>query len=198
MQISYDGLSILVNTSNTWVESLTVAELNTIWKTDSTVKVWSDIRPEWPNETINFYAPGTDSGTFDYFTEAINGEVGAIRPDFTASEDDNVLVQGIAGDKNAMGFFGFSYYEENQDKLKLVAVDNGSGPILPSFETIADGSYAPLSRPLFIYIKKTSLERPEVVEFVKFINTVGAELIPQVGFVALNANEYEANLNLIK
>lgn len=198
MPIAYDGLSVMVNPSNTWVESLTVEELNMIWKPDSTVKTWSDIRPEWPNETIKFYAPGTDSGTFDYFTEEINGETGAIRPDFTASEDDNVLVQGIAGDKNAIGFFGFAYYEENKDKLKLIAIDNGSGPIIPDFETIKDGSYAPLSRPLYIYVKKTALEKPEVVEFVTFLNIIAEELIPEVGYVGLNAEEYEANLNLLK
>lgn len=113
LMVAYDGLSILVNPENTWVDSLTVEELNKIWGPDSTVKTWSDVRPEWPDETITLYAPGTDSGTFDYFTEEINGESGAIRPDFTASEDDNVLVQGIAGDKNALGFFGFAYYEAN-------------------------------------------------------------------------------------
>ena len=198
MTIAYDGLSILVNPANDWVDSLTVEELNMMWAPDSTVKKWSDIRPEWPNEEIKFYAPGTDSGTFDYFTEEINGESGAIRPDFTASEDDNVLVQGIAGDKNAIGFFGYAYYEENQDKLKLVAIDNGSGPVTPNFDTIQDGSYSPLSRPIFIYINKAALEKPEVVEFVTFYNTIAEEIIPEVGYVALPSVDYQANLELLK
>ena len=198
MTIAYDGLSVLVNPANDWVESLTVEELKMMWAPDSTVKTWSDIRSEWPNEEIKFYAPGTDSGTFDYFTEEINGESGAIRPDFTASEDDNVLVQGIAGDKNAIGFFGYAYYEENQDKLKLVAIDNGSGPVTPDFDTIQDGSYSPLSRPIFIYINKAALDKPEVVEFVTFFNTVAEEIIPEVGYVALPSADYLANLELLK
>lgn len=198
MTIAYDGLSLLVNPANDWVESLTVEELKMMWSPDSTVKTWSDIRSEWPNEEIKFYAPGTDSGTFDYFTEEINGESGAIRPDFTASEDDNVLVQGIAGDKNAIGFFGYAYYEENQDKLKLVAIDNGSGPVTPDFDTIQDGSYSPLSRPIFIYINKAALDKPEVVEFVTFYNTVAEEIIPEVGYVALPSADYLANLELLK
>ena len=198
MTIAYDGLSVLVNPANDWVDSLTVEELKMMWAPDSTVKKWSDIRPEWPNEEIKFYAPGTDSGTFDYFTEEINGESGAIRPDFTASEDDNVLVQGIAGDKNAIGFFGYAYYEENQDKLKLVAIDNGSGPVTPDFDTIQDGSYSPLSRPIFIYINKASLGKPELVEFITFYNTVAGEIIPEVGYVALPSADYEANLKLLK
>ena len=198
MTIAYDGLSLLVNPANDWVDSLTVEELKMMWAPDSTVKTWSDIRSEWPNEEIKFYAPGTDSGTFDYFTEEINGESGAIRPDFTASEDDNVLVQGIAGDKNAIGFFGYAYYEENQDKLKLVAIDNGSGPVAPDFDTIQDGSYSPLSRPIFIYINKAALEKPEVVEFVTFYNTVAEEIIPEVGYVALPSADYQANLELLK
>lgn len=198
MTIAYDGLSVLVNPENTWVENLTVEELKMIWAPDSTVKTWSDIRSEWPNEEIKFYAPGTDSGTFDYFTEEINGESGAIRADFTASEDDNVLVQGIAGDKNAIGFFGFAYYEENKDKLKLVSIDNGNGPVAPNFDSIQDGSYAPLSRPIFIYINKAALERPEVVEFVTFYNTIAEEIIPEVGYVALPSAEYQANLELLK
>lgn len=197
LMVAYDGLSVLVNPDNTWVDSLTVEELKMIWAPDSTVMTWSDVRPGWPNEEIKLYAPGTDSGTFDYFTEEINGESGAIRPDFTASEDDNVLVQGIAGDKNALGFFGFAYYEANQDKLKLVAIDNGSGAILPNFDSIQDGSYAPLSRPIFIYVKTASLERPEVVEFVTFYLTIATNIIPDVGYVALPADKYQEELELL-
>lgn len=198
LKVAFDGLSVLVNPENNWVDSLTVEELTKIWAPDSTVKTWSDVRPEWPNEEIKFYAPGTDSGTFDYFTEEINGESGAIRPDFTGSEDDNVLVQGIAGDKNALGFFGYAYYEGNKDKLKIVPIDNGDGPVTPTFDTIKDGSYTPLSRPLFIYVNKESLNKPEVKEFVKFYLEIAKDITPDVGYVALPDEEYTIGLDLIK
>ncbi|MPM28113.1 Protein SphX [bioreactor metagenome] len=198
LKVAFDGLSVLVNPENNWVDSLTVEELTKIWAPDSTVKTWSDVRPEWPNEEIKFYAPGTDSGTFDYFTEEINGESGAIRPDFTGSEDDNVLVQGIAGDKNALGFFGYAYYEGNKDKLKIVPIDNGKGPVTPSFDTIKDGSYTPLSRPLFIYVNKESLNKPEVKEFVTFYLEIAKDITPDVGYVALPDEEYTKGLDLLK
>ncbi|MGC6177426.1 PstS family phosphate ABC transporter substrate-binding protein [Lacrimispora sp. 38-1] len=191
LKVAYDGLSVLVNPENTWVDSLTVEELKKIWNPDSEVKTWKDVRDEWPEEEIKLYAPGTDSGTFDYFTEEINGESGAIRPDFTGSEDDNVLVQGIAGDKNALGFFGFAYYEENQDKLKLVPIDNGNGAVTPSFETIKSGEYAPLSRPIFIYVNKEALTRAEVKEFVKFYFEKAKDIVPEVGYVSLPEEEYK-------
>ncbi|SHJ08609.1 phosphate ABC transporter substrate-binding protein, PhoT family (TC 3.A.1.7.1) [Geosporobacter subterraneus DSM 17957] len=198
LKVAFDGLSVLVNPSNTWVDYLTVDELKKIWAPDSTVKTWKDVRAEWPAEEIKLYAPGTDSGTFDYFTEEINGKSGAIRPDFIGSEDDNVLVQGIAGDKNALGFFGFAYYEENKDKLKVVKIDNGNGAIEPTFDTIKDGSYAPLSRPLFIYVNKASLEKPEVKEFVTFYLETAKDIVKEVGYVALPDEEYAAGLNKIK
>ena len=198
LKVAFDGLSVLVNPANTWVDSLTVEELEKIWAPDSAIKTWKDIRPEWPAEEIKFYAPGTDSGTFDYFTEEINGKSGAIRSDFTASEDDNVLVQGIAGDKNALGFFGFAYYEENKDKLKIVPINNGNGPIEPTFDTIKGGEYAPLSRPIFIYVNKESLARPEVKEFVTFYLETVKDIVKEVGYVALPDEEYEAGLGLIK
>lgn len=194
LKVAYDGLSVLVNKENTWVDSLTIEELNKLWNKDSTVKLWSDLNPAWPSEPIKFYAPGTDSGTFEYFTEAVNKEAGNIRPDFTGSEDDNVLVQGIAGDKNAIGFFGFAYYEENQDKLKLVKV-NG---IAPSFETIKSGTYAPLSRPLFMYVNKEALARPEVKTFLTFYLENAMEIVPQVGYVALPEDQYQEGLGKIK
>ena len=196
--VAYDGLSVLVNPANTWVDSLTVEELQKIWGPDSTVKTWKDVRAEWPAEEIKLYAPGTDSGTFDYFTEEINGKSGAIRPDFIGSEDDNVLVQGIAGDKNALGFFGFAYYVENMDKLKGVKIDNGNGAVEPTFDTIKDGSYAPLSRPIFIYVKKASLERPEVKAFVTFYLETAKDILKEVGYVALPDEGYTAGLNKIK
>ena len=195
--VAYDGLSVMVNPNNTWVDYLTTEELESIWSPDSTILNWNDIRPEWPAERIKFYAPGTDSGTFDYFTEEINGKSGAIRPDFTGSEDDNVLVQGIAGDKNAIGFFGYAYYAENKEKLKIVPIDNGDGPVIPDFTTIQDGSYSPLSRPIFIYINKESLTRPEVKAFVTFYLEVAADIIPDVGYVALTKEGYEAGLEII-
>jgi len=198
LTVAYDGLTVLVNPANTWVDSLTVEELKKIWAPDSTVKTWKDVRPEFPAEEIKLYAPGTDSGTFDYFTEEINGKSGAIRPDFTASEDDNVLVQGIAGDKNAIGFFGYAYYVENKEQLKAVKIDNGNGPVEPTFDTIKDGSYAPLSRPIFIYVSTESLKRPEVKEFVNFYLTNAKEIVPQVGYVALPDEGYTNGLNKIK
>lgn len=197
-EIAYDGLSILVNPKNDWVTSLTVAELKKIWEPNSTVKTWKDVRPEWPAETIKLYAPGTDSGTFDYFTEAVNGESGAIRQDFTASEDDNILVQGIAGDKNSIGFFGFAYYEENKDKLKLVKIDNGNGPIEPTFDTIKDGTYAPLSRPLYLYVNNASLEKPEVKAFVKFYIENASEMAPAVGYISLPEELYTKDLEKLQ
>lgn len=198
LKVAFDGLSILVNPQNTWVDYLTVEELNMIWNPDSTVKTWKDVRGEWPEEAIKLYAPGTDSGTFDYFTEEINGKTGAIRSDFTGSEDDNVLVQGIAGDKNALGFFGYAYYEENQDKLKIVPIDSGKGPVTPTFETIKDGTYSPLSRPLFIYVNKASLEKPEVKRFVEYYLEIAKDIVQEVGYVALPDEEYEKGINLIK
>lgn len=198
LTVAYDGLSIVVNGANDFVESLTVEQLQEIWGPDSTVKTWADVNPEWPAEDIKFYAPGTDSGTFDYFTDEINGESGAIRPDFIASEDDNILVQGVAGDKYAIGFFGYAYYEENKDKLKIVKVDGGKGPIEPTFETIKSGEYSPLSRPLFIYVAKESLAKEEVKTFVEFYIANAAELSSQVGYVALPQEMYDEAMKLIQ
>ena len=198
LKIAYDGIAVVVNKNNTWVDSLTVEELKKIWEPGSKVKTWKDVRPEWPAEPIKLYAPGVDSGTFDYFTEAINGEEGAIRQDFTPSEDDNVLVQGVAGDKNAMAFFGLAYYEENKDKLKVVKIDAGQGPVEPTFETVKSGQYKPLSRPLFIYVNKKSLERPEVRSFVEFYLTHGKDLVRDVGYINLPDEEYTEELNKLK
>ncbi len=194
MPVAYDGLSVLVNVKNTWTVSMTTAELKKLWEPGSTVKRWNQIRSGWPDQPINLYGPGTDSGTFDYFTEAINGKEDASRPDYTASEDDNVLVQGIAGDPNALGYFGYAYYVENKNKLKLVAIDGGSGPVLPSEETIRNGAYKPLSRPIFIYINKAALARPEVKELVRFYMTKGPDLVAEVGYVPLPSGAYNENL----
>ncbi len=194
-KVAFDGLSVMVNPQNTWVDYLTVAEMKKIWEPNSTVKTWKDVRSDWPNEKIILVGADTDSGTFDYFTEAVVGKEKSSRSDYTASADDNVLVQAIAGEKYALGYFGYAYYVENKDKLKLVAIDNGKGAVLPSEQTINDGTYNPLSRPLFIYVKKESLKRPEIKEFVKYYLTAGKELVPQVGYVKMPDSVYEEGLS---
>ena len=196
--VAYDGLSIVVHPKNTWAASMTTAELKRLWQPEAqgAVTKWSQIRQGWPDREIHLYGPGTDSGTFDYFTEAIMGKAQASRGDYTASEDDNVLVQGVSGDEGALGYFGFAYYEENRDKVKLVPIDdgkaeNGGGPIAPSTETVRNGTYAPLSRPLFVYVSKAKLSRPEVKAFVDFMLSKGPALAAQVGYVPLNDQEQQ-------
>ena len=161
LPVAYDGLAVVVNPRNTWVKSLTVVDLKKMWEpaAQGTVTKWNQVRPEWPDAKLNLFGPGADSGTFDYFTEAVVGKSKSSRGDFTASEDDNVLVQGIAGDKNALGYFGLAYYEENKGKLKVVPIVNPatSKEVTPSLQTVKDGTYSPLSRPLFIYINKKSV-----------------------------------------
>jgi len=196
-QVAFDGLSVMVNPKNDFVECLTVDELKRIWEPGSTVDSWDEVRPEWPAESIALYGPDTDSGTFDYFTEVIVGEEDASRPDYTASADDNVLVQGIAGDEDALGYFGYAYYVENSDKLKLVAVDGGEGCVLPARESILDGTYTPLSRPLFVYVRKDALEQPEVAEFMRFYLTEGRPLVAEVGYVEAPESAYQEGLALI-
>jgi phosphate transport system substrate-binding protein len=193
LKVAIDGLAVLVNKSNDWVDHFTVEELKKIWEpaAQGTITTWSQIREGWPNEPFNLYGPGVASGTYDYFTEAIVGESGSSRGDYTASEDDNVLVQGIAGDKNALGFFGLAYYEENKDMLKLVGVDNGSGIVSPTSETVKDGTYSPLSRPVFVYVNSEAAKREEVVKFVNFYLDNAATLVPDVGYIALPSEEYQ-------
>jgi len=196
-EIALDGLAVVVNHDNTWVDYLTVEELNMIWNPDSTVDSWNDVRSEWPDQPIRLYGPGTDSGTFDYFTEVIVGESGASRSDYTASEDDNVLVQGIAGDTYALGYFGYAYYAENTDTLKIVPIDSGSGPVTPTDQTINSGQYSPLSRPLFIYVSKASLARPEVENFVRFYMENAEQLVAEVGYTPLPTSVYQQNLETL-
>lgn len=195
LPVAYDGLAVVVNPRNTWVSSLTVADLKKMWEpaAQGTVTEWNQVRPEWPNAPLKLFGPGADSGTFDYFTEAIMGKSKSSRGDFTASEDDNVLVQGIAGDKNALGYFGLAYYEENKSKLKVVPVINPATnkEVTPSLQTVMDGTYSPLSRPLFIYINKASLSRPEVKEFVNYYLKNADNLTKQVKYVPLPANAYK-------
>jgi phosphate transport system substrate-binding protein len=159
---------------------------------------WNQVRSEWPNAPLKLFGPGADSGTFDYFTEAIMGKAKSSRGDFTASEDDNVLVQGISNDRNALGYFGFAYYVENQKKLKAAAIDGGKGPVLPSPKTVEDGTYQPLSRPIFIYVSKKSLGKPEVKEFVEFYLKQAPQLVKQVKYVALPQNAYTIGLDHLK
>ena len=197
LRVGTDGLSVMVSTQNDFVECLTVEELNKIWEPGSPVNNWSQVRSGFPDRRLRLYGPDTDSGTFDFFTEEINGEAQASRSDYTASADDNVLVQGIGGDRNALGYFGYAYYAENADKLKLVAVDNGNGCVTPTPDTILSGEYEPLTRPLFIYVNKSSLERAEVRVFVEFYMRHGEELTREVGYVPVSASAYAENLRMI-
>jgi phosphate transport system substrate-binding protein len=197
LPVAWDGLSVVVNPANDFVECLTVEELRRIWEPNSRVATWRDVRSEFPSQPIKLYGAGTDSGTFDYFTEAIVGETGSSRTDYQASEDDNVLVQGVAGDQYALGYFGHAYAVQNADQLKVVGVDNGAGCVLPTDATIADKSYAPLSRELFIYVARGALSRPEVVEFVRFYMENAEALVPSTGYLALSAAEYQQNLSAL-
>ncbi|PIS38156.1 MAG: protein sphX [Nitrospirae bacterium CG08_land_8_20_14_0_20_52_24] len=195
LPVAYDGLAVIVNPKNTWVSSLTVADLKKMWEPAAQGKVtkWNQVKPEWPDASLKLFGPGADSGTFDYFTEAVVGKSKSSRGDFTASEDDNVLVQGIAGDKNALGYFGLAYYEENKSRLKIVPIVNPATnkEVTPSLQTVMDGTYSPLSRPLFIYINKKSLEKPEVKEFVDYYQKNADTLTRQVKYVPLPANAYK-------
>lgn len=193
LTVAFDGLAVVVNKDNTWAKDITVDELKKIWEPSAQEKItrWSQVREGWPDEEFNLYGPGVASGTYDYFTEAVVGKSGASRGDFTASEDDNVLVQGIEGDKNALGFFGLAYYEENKERLKLVGVDGGKGIVIPSAQTVKEGTYAPLSRPIFIYVTKSAAARPEVQSFVQFYLENAAELVADVGYIALPQDQYD-------
>ena len=185
--VANDGISVVVNKSNTWVDCLTTAELKTIWNTGSKISNWKDIRPGFPDVPLKLFGPGTDSGTFDFFTEAINGKAKASRSDYLATEDDNIIVQGVEGERGGMGYFGFSYYEENADKLKLVKVDQGKGRgcIAPSIKAVQGGTYRPLARPLFIYAKKPSFKRAEVAAFIGYIFNNERGIAKKAGFISL-------------
>ncbi|NJO69380.1 MAG: PstS family phosphate ABC transporter substrate-binding protein [Bacteroidetes bacterium] len=200
LEIAYDGLAVVVNPNNTWAKDIKVSELKKIWEPEAQGKIlrWNQIRPEWPDKEIHLFGAGTASGTFDYFTEAIVGTAKSSRGDYTASEDDNVLVQGISSDELALGYFGLAYYENNKDKLTLLPVDdeiaeNGNGPILPNLENVKNKTYSPLSRPLFIYINSKSLERKEVQTFVSFYIENVAALAEEVGYIPLTKEQNESS-----
>lgn len=190
LPVAFDGLTVVVNPRNNWVDHLTVAELKSIWEPGSKVSTWSQVRAGWPDKPIKLYGPGADSGTFDYFTEAINGKAAASRSDYTATEDDNLIVQGVSGEEGGLGYFGFAYYQENKNALKSVAIDGGHGPVLPTVESINTGKYAPLSRPVFIYVNRKSADRPEVADFVSFYLDNVPAIAAEVGYIPLPDSAY--------
>lgn len=197
MPIAFDALTVVINPKNTWSKTITVEELKKIWEPSAQGKVinWNQINPSWPDKKIKLYGPGADSGTFEYFTEAVVGKAKSSRGDYTASEDDNVLVQGVASDIYALGFFGFAYYIENNKKITAVAVDNGNGMgVLPSPETVENNSYKPLSRPIFIYVNAKSTEKPEIIEFVNFYMQQATELVKEVKYFPLPKEVYNLNI----
>jgi len=197
LPVAYDGIAVVVNKKATWVDHLTVDELKKMWSPEAEGQVtkWSDIREGWPDKKLQLLGPGVDSGTYDYFTKAIVGTEHSSRGDFAPNEDDNVLVHGVSNDDGALGYFGYAYYAENKDKLKLVPIDdgiaeNGEGAIAPSPESVAGGTYQPLSRPIFIYVSSKAMERPEVDAFVKFYLNEGKALVAEVGYIALPDSAY--------
>jgi phosphate transport system substrate-binding protein len=194
--VAYDALTVVINPKNDWAAKMTVAELKMIWEPEAQGKItkWNQVNPQWPDAPIKLYGPGADSGTFDYFTEAVNHKEKASRGDFTASEDDNVLVQGVSQDKNALGYFGYAYYAENTGKLKAVAVDGGKGAILPSAQTVENGTYAPLARPIFIYVNAKAADKPEVKKFVEFYLKNAPTLVKEVKYVPLPQSAYNTSM----
>jgi phosphate transport system substrate-binding protein len=192
LRVATDALTVVTSAENDFVDCITTEELNKMWapEAEGTVTAWSDVNPEWPDEDLELYGPGTDSGTFDYFTDEINGEEGASRSDYNASEDDNVIVQGVSGSANALGYFGFTYYEENADTLKALEVDSGDGCVAPSAESAGDGSYTPLARPLFVYVaNKSYADKPQVAEFVDYYVASDADIAEAAQFIPLNEEQ---------
>ena len=199
LQVATDALTNVVNRENDWATCLTVEQLNAIWKPGSKVSNWNQVDPSFPDVALKLYGAGTDSGTFDYFTGAINGEEGASRSDFSATEDDNVTVQGVSGDKGALGYFGFSYYEENQDTLKALEIDGGGGCVAPSVATAQDGSYTPLARPLFMYVKSASLaDDASLEDFVRYTLENEQTIAEQARFVPLSQGEIDEQLQKLE
>ena len=198
--LAYDALTVLVNPHNNWVNSFSIGELKRIWEpaAQSRITHWRQIRAAWPDRVIKLFAPGADSGTFDYFTEAIIGKSKASRSDYSASEDDNVLVQAIAKERDALGYFGYGYFVQNQKKLRVVPIDGGNGPVSPSVKTVEDGTYQPLSRPLFIYISKKSLDGAEMRQFIAFYLTRASQIVKQLKYVPLPTPGYELAIERVR
>jgi phosphate transport system substrate-binding protein len=195
LPVAYDALTVVVNSKNVWVKSFTVEELKKIWAPGSSVKNWNQVNPTYPNQPLQLFGPGTASGTFDYFTEAVNGKAKSSRTDYTPSEDDNVLVQGVVGNAGGLAYFGYAYYEENKDKLRAIPViaKGTTTPVLPSPEAVMNGTYQPLSRPLFIYVNATAAAfRPEVKAFVNFYLENAPKLVKEVKYVPLPNDDYAA------
>lgn len=190
--VAFDALTVVVHPSNTWAKTMTVTELKKMWEPAAQGRItnWKQVNAKFPDAKLVLFGPGADSGTFDYFTEAVNGKAKSSRGDYTASEDDNTLVQGVENNKNAIGYFGYAYYAPHKDKLQAVAIDGGKGAILPSLDNVTNGTYNPLARPLFVYVRESSAKRPEVVEFVQFMMTHG-ELVGEVGYLPLPKQSYE-------
>lgn len=199
-KVAYDGMAVCVNPDNDWLDTISTEELKKIWEPNAQEKVthWSDVREDWPDKKIQLFGPGVQSGTYDYFTRTIVGEAGSSRGDYTSSEDDNNLVQGVAGEKYSLGFFGFSYFQENQDKLKLVAVDDGNGGVHPSETSIAKKRYTPLTRPLFIYVRKSSAKKRHIREFVTFYLNEASELAKDAGYFPMSSEVYQQELKKFK
>lgn len=196
--IAFDALTVMVNRQNTWAQCLTTAQLRSIWEPNAKVNFWKDLNPAWPNRRIVLFGPGTDSGTFDYFTEAIMGRAGSSRKDYFPSEDDNVILRGVIGNPYAMAYVGYAYYEENEDKVRALAIDGGRGCVTPSRETVLNGTYIPLSRPLFIYVNAKSLERKEVRDFIDFyLSTAARRAIRATGYVELPDEAYRIGQALV-
>ncbi|MFC9854849.1 PstS family phosphate ABC transporter substrate-binding protein [Streptomyces prasinus] len=189
LQVAGDGLSVVVGKDNDFVECLTVDQLRMIWQPGSTIDNWNQVDAAFPDRELELFGPGTESGTFDYFTEAVNGEEGASRADYKVSEDDDLIVRGVAGSAGGMGYFGHSYYEENKDELKALAIDGGDGCVAPTVQNVQDGSYKPLARPLFIYPKVSSLEKPEVAAFIEYYVENNERIAEKANFVPLGAEQ---------
>ena len=201
LPVAFDALTVVINPKNNFVKQLTIAEMKKMWEPAAQGKVttWNQVNPAWPNQPMKLFGPGADSGTFDYFTEAVVGKSKSSRGDFTASEDDNVLVQGVSRDPNALGYFGFAYYVENRDKLRAVPIVNDKGkPVTPSMESVERGSYSPLSRPIFIYVSVKSLQKPEVKEFVEYYMQNGGKLAREVKYVPLPDAAYKTALQHVR